>query len=159
MKEAIQRKPPSGAPEGTVWFGGPVDRFRITLRLTGEDLDPDRISALLGCAPTSAHRKGFPIFGREGARNAKTGQWHLTIDSRDGDEGDDVEDGIKALLERLPADPALWASLTSMYKVDIFCGLFLEADNRGFAVSAETSKLLSDRHLDIGFDVYFSPPE
>ena len=129
----------------------------ITLRLLGEELDPDRISALLGCAPARAHRKGFPIFGREGARNAKTGQWQLTIDSRDGDERDDVEDGIRALLERLPSDSGLWTSLTSMYKVDIFCGLFLEAENRGFPISAEISKLLSDRHLDIGFDMYFDP--
>jgi hypothetical protein len=30
-----------------VWFGGPVDRFSITLRINGDDLDPDEISALL----------------------------------------------------------------------------------------------------------------
>ncbi len=159
MMKPNERRPPSGAPEGLISFGGPVDRFQITLRLSGEQLDPDRISALFGCAPTRMHRKGLPISAREGAPIAKRAQWHLTIDSKDGDERNDVEDGIRTLLERLPSDPALWASLTSTYKVDIFCGLFLEADNRGFAISAETSKLLSDRHLNIGFDVYFDPPE
>jgi Domain of unknown function (DUF4279) len=141
-----------------IWFGGPVDKFVVTLRFSGEDLDPNRISALLGCAPTMARPKGAPISSREGAPLAKKGQWHLTIESKDGD-CDDVEDGIKALLARLPADPALWASLTSMYKADVFCGLFLETENRGFTVSAEISKTLSDRHLDIGFDIYFGPAE
>jgi hypothetical protein len=159
MMKRHERRPPSGAPDGTVWFGGPVDRFRVTLRLSGEELDPDQISALLCCAPTRAHRRGLPISAREGATIAKKGQWQLTIDSRDGDERDDVEDGVKALLERLPSDPGLWASLTSTYKVDIFCGLFLKSSNRGFEMSAEISKLLSDRYLNIGFDMYFDPPE
>jgi hypothetical protein len=83
----------------------------------------------------------------------------LTIDSKDCDESDDVEDGIRALLERLPSDPDLWASLTSAYEVDVFCGLFLDSSNRGFGLSAEVSKLLSDRHLNIGFDMYFGAPD
>jgi hypothetical protein len=159
MKEPVQRKPPSGAPEGTVWFGGPVDSSKITLRLSGEELDPDQITGILGCAPTLTHRRGLPISSHEGSHLARKGRWHLEIASRDLHGRDDVEDGIKALLEQLPSDLALWASLTSMYEVDVFCGLFLEADNRGFAVSAKTSKLLSDRHLNIGFDIYFDPPE
>jgi hypothetical protein len=153
-----ESRPPVCAPEGTVWFGGPVDRFRITLRLSGDDLDPERISELLGCAPTRAHRKGLPIFGQEGARNAKTGQWHLTIESRDGDEQGDLEDGIRALLERLPSDLDLWARLTNAYSADLFCGLFLQAENRGFGISAEISRLVAERHLNIGFDIYFDPP-
>jgi hypothetical protein len=44
-------------------------------------------------------------------------------------------------------------------KVDIFCGPFLESSNRGFGISPEVSKLLSDRYLDIGFDLYFDPPK
>ena len=157
MKKPITRKPPTGAPEGTVWFGGPVDRFRITLRIYGEELDPDRISALLGCTPTRAERKGIPISTRGGARIPKKGRWALEINSRDCDENDDVEDGIRMLLARLPSDRDLWVSLTSMYTVDVFCGLFLESSNRGFGISPEVSKLLSDRHLEIGFDLYFDP--
>ena len=40
MNKTISREPPEGAPEGTVWFGGPVDRWRVALRVYGEDLDP-----------------------------------------------------------------------------------------------------------------------
>jgi len=38
MKKAVSRKPPTGAPEGTMWFGGPVDRWRVALRVYGEEL-------------------------------------------------------------------------------------------------------------------------
>ena len=160
MKKSMARKPSSGAPEGTVWFGGCVDRFRITLRIHGEELDPDQVSALLGCAPTVAERKGVPICSPAGdTRIPKRGRWSLTIDSNDCGESDDVEDAIRMLLARLPSDPDLWASLTGKYAVDIFCGLFLASSNRGFSVSPEVSKLLSDRHIEIGFDVYFDQPK
>jgi len=147
MKKPISRKPPSGAPEGTVWFGGPVDRWKVALCVHGEELDPDRISALLGCEPTSAARRGDPF--------PRKGRWILRVESEKCGESDDVEDGIRMLLARLPSDGDLWVSLTGTYSVRVSCGLFLAASNRGFAISADVSKLLSDRNLEIAFNVYF----
>jgi hypothetical protein len=155
----ISHRPPEGAPEGTLWFGGPVDKFKITLRIYGEELDPDQISALFGCSPTAAERKGFPVSMGDGSRIANRGRWSLTIESKDCGERDDVEDGVKMLLARLPSDADLWAYLTSTFKVDVFCGLFMASSSRGFGISAEVSRLLTHRHLDIGFDLYFDPPE
>jgi hypothetical protein len=149
-KNKVSRQPPAGAPEGTIWFGGPVDRFKITLRIRGDELNFDRISALLGCRPTKT--------GKRGARAAKGSRWELSIESKDCDAQDDVEEGIKILLARLPSETALWTSLTTEYSVDLFCGLFMESSNRGFGISAETSRMLSDRHLEIGFDLYFDLP-
>ena len=90
MKKAISRKPPTGAPEGTTWFGGPVDRWKVELRIYGEELDPDRISGLLGCEPSSAARKGAPF--------PKKGRWILEINSKDCDESDEVDDGVRMRL-------------------------------------------------------------
>jgi hypothetical protein len=151
MKRAILRNPPSGAPEGTVWFGGPVDRWKVALRVFGEELDPDHISAMLGCEPSSAERRGNPF--------PKHGRWLLEVDSRDCGENDDVDDGIRMLLARLPSDTDLWVSLTSTYRIDISCGIFLEAANRGFGITAEVSSMLSDRNLEIGYDLYFDSPK
>jgi len=160
MKKPMARTPPSGAPEGTVWFGGPVDRFKVTLRIYGEDLDPDHISTFLGCGPTKSERKGVPASGPSGnARVPKRGRWSLTIDSRECSPTDNLEDGMKALLARLRSDPEVWASLTSRYEVDLFCGLFLTSSDRGFTLSPEVSQMLTDRKIEIGFDVYFDPPE
>jgi len=83
----------------------------------------------------------------------------LVIDSKDYGENDDVEDGIRILLAGLPSDIAVWLSLTSAYEADVFCGIFLESENRGFGISPEVSRLLSDRNLELGFDIYFKVPE
>lgn len=34
-----------------------VRRFRISLRIAGDDLDPDEVTSLLGIAPCFAYRK------------------------------------------------------------------------------------------------------
>jgi len=116
------------------------------LRVYGEELDPDRISALLGCEPSSAALKGNPF--------PRKGRWILEIDSKDCDENDDVDEGVRMLLARLPSDPKVWASLASIHSVDVFCGLFITSHNRGFGITPEVSRLLSDRGLQIGFDLY-----
>ena len=134
MKKAVSRKPPTGAPEGTTWFGGPVDRWKVALRVYGEELDPDGISALLGCEPSSAARSGTPF--------PKKGRWIYEIESKDCDENDDVDDGVRMLLARLPSDPDVWASLANTYSVDVFCGLFITSPKRGFGISTEVSRLL-----------------
>ena len=147
-------QPPKGAPEGTVWFGGPVDRCKVTLRVYGDELDLDSISAMLGCAPTSAEKKGTPIPTEDGsARVARRGRWSLSITSEECGEWD-VDEVIIALVKRLPTDMTIWRDLTRTYRVDLFCALFMEARNRGFGLSAETCKVLADRNLEIGFDIY-----
>jgi hypothetical protein len=137
------RQPPSGAPEGTVWFGGPVDRLKITLRIVDDNLDPEQITSILKYPPT----------------HSKRGHWALSIDSKDYEGGEiELEEGLKILLRKLPSDAKLWRSLTTKYHVDIFCGLFIESSNRGFGLTANVLKMLSHRNLEIGFDLYFDTP-
>jgi hypothetical protein len=152
-KRPVSRLPPVGAPEGTSWFGGPVDRFRITLRIRGEDLDPAVISVLLACEPTQAEKKATVRQSGTDSRIAKPGRWALTIESKECG-GADIGAGIGILLGRLSGDLDLWATLAKTYAVDIFCGLFLAARNRGFELPDHVSRMLSERHLSIGFDIY-----
>jgi hypothetical protein len=95
-------------------------------------------------------RSGRADLFRRGSRIPPGGRWPFTIESKSLRESDDVEDGSRRLSERLPSDPELWASLTRLYQVEVFYGLFLAISNRGFGLSAEVSRLLADRHLDIG---------
>jgi len=41
----------ASAPEGTQWFGGPVDCSRLSLRVGDAGVDREEISALLGHPP------------------------------------------------------------------------------------------------------------
>jgi hypothetical protein len=140
----LRPQPPKGAPEGTVWFGGPVDRCRVTLRVSSDDLDPDAVSKILGCEPSKARKKREPF---------RTGQWSLSLTSDECGEWA-VEEVVTALLKKLPDDLGIWHSLHESYEVDLFCGLFMEAANRGFVLSPETCKRLVERGLEIGFDIY-----
>ena len=38
-----------------------VDQIQVALRVFGESLEPDEVSALLGTQPSEAHRKGDPM--------------------------------------------------------------------------------------------------
>src|SRR4051794_22619235 len=146
---------PTGAPEGTVWFGGPVDRFKMTLRIASEVLEPDQITAMFGRSATKSRRKGDPVNDSPGAAmQAKKARWSLSVDS-DACGNGDVEDGIKMLLDGLPADLGVWDRLNEVCDMDLFCGLFFEAENRGFGLSVVVCRMLAERHVAVGFDVYF----
>ena len=67
---------PIRKPEIVGEAGGLVDESRLTLGIHGEDLDPDEISRLLGCAPTSCHRRGDAR--RSGPPWARGGGYYLS---------------------------------------------------------------------------------
>jgi len=146
------REPPRGAPPGTVWFGGPVDKCDVALWIRGDDLVPDEITTLLGHPPSSSSAKGATIVNSKGEqlRTARTGTWSLSIESR----VDDVEDVILELLGRLPEEPSLWLQLSRRYRTYVNCALFLDCWNRGFELSPEACQALSARYLTVGFDIY-----
>ena len=148
-----QAGPPRGAPEGTQWFGGPVDRCKATLRIFGEGMNPDEVTAVLGVNPTHTRNPRFPI--QHHIDNF--GNWSLTLSSEDEGMPSEVEQVIDNLIRRLPNDPDVWRQLTQRFKVDVFVGLFLYADNRGFELSPVACKWVSDLGIKIGFDIYFDP--
>lgn len=145
------RSPPKGAPDGTVWFGGPVDSASVSLRIVGQDLDPLEISMLLGCEPTEAARTGDTLTRPNGrTRLVSKGFWRL----RSERQATDLADQIESLLAKLTKDIAVWQSLTERFDVDLFCGLFLDATNRGVSLPAHLLTALGERRLRIGFDIY-----
>jgi hypothetical protein len=70
---------PIQQPEIIGEAGGLVDESRLTLGVHGDDLDPDEISRLLGCAPTSSPR-------RDDARRSgppwPKGGWLLSVEAK-----------------------------------------------------------------------------
>ena len=138
----------NSAPEGTVWFGGPVDRSKVSLRIFGDNLNPDEISELLKSKPSASWKKGDVI---KGTTIARTGRWSL--DSNLSDEMD-LEEKVWDILKRLSSDEKVWHSITTKHNVDLFCGVFLETDNRGFGLSVSLMRELSRLGIEIGFDIY-----
>ncbi len=149
---------PEGAPEGTVWFGGPIEWFSIALRIVGDDLVPDEITQLLKCRPDDATEKGKPIYRPDGAimRIARGGAWSLDLKPEDTDEWDCGE-AMLELLARLPSDIDVWKSLSARFKIDFFVGLTLRSTNNGFSLSPGVMRSLADRGIEAGFDICYDP--
>ncbi|MHB8923606.1 MAG: DUF4279 domain-containing protein, partial [Thermoleophilia bacterium] len=84
-------------------------------------------------------------------RVARTGSWRLHGDLPEKTE---LEEQVRDLLSKVTNDLAIWNSLAKEFKIDIFCGVFLEDWNRGFDLSPQVLKMLSERGITIRFDIY-----
>lgn len=129
-----------------------------SLRFFGDDLDPDELTLLLGHQPTNSERKGQEIVGKitGSKRMARSGGWRLSAERR---EPGDLDAQISEVLGQLTDDMSIWQDLTSRFRADVFCGLFMEEGNEGISLSNETLQRLAERGLTIDFDIYGSSDE
>mmetsp|Transcript_29352 Transcript_29352/g.57150 ORF Transcript_29352/g.57150 Transcript_29352/m.57150 type:complete len:139 (-) Transcript_29352:512-928(-) len=126
-----------------------------SLRFFGDDLDPDELTRLLGCQPTKSERKGEERVGKVTGRKriARSGGWRLKAERR---EPGDFDAQISEILDQLTDDMSIWQDLTSRFRADVFCGLFMKEGNEGISLSNETLQRLAERGLTIDFDIYDS---
>src|SRR5258708_14612907 len=145
---------PLGGDEGEPQWelaGGQVDRLRVSLRVTGEDLDPDQVSILLGVRPTFAARRGDMRSTRGAAVRQHIGVWAFEM----GTSSEwTLQDFIGALLDRIPAPLAAWRRLREEYEVDLFCGLFVEEWNPGTGLSRGIPERIPARRFSLSLDIY-----
>jgi hypothetical protein len=130
-----------------------LQRSVVTLRIGGDDLVPEEITALLGVSPTDAVVKGQEIVGRKTGRVriAKSGLWRLHAADR---EPEDMDGQIQEILSQMTADLAIWKSIASRFQIDLFCGLFLRVSNEGLTLSPESLYALGARGIEMGLDIY-----
>jgi hypothetical protein len=140
-------------PRVVAIVGGPADESSATLALYGDELDPDAVTTLLGCAPTRAHRKGDRR--REKSVPATTGAWLLRVESRAPDGPGEL---IERLLSRFPPDPAFWIAVTAQYTLQIRIGVHTKG-NFGFHVSPPVLAAIATTGAELAFDVYLYPDE
>ena len=131
--------------------GGEVDKTSVSLRVFGDDLEPDQISLLMGCQPTQSCRKGDTCGHGKFQRIEKTGKWLLHADEA---KAATLDAQINSLLDRLTGDLTAWRELNSHYRVDLFCGLFLENLNRGTTLTGQTLQRMAERGIPLGLDIY-----
>ena len=130
-----------------------INKTVASLRITGEDLDPEEISSMLGQSSDYAQKKGDEIMGRNTGlvRVAKFGMWQLAAP---GSEPGDLDSQISHILGKLTDDLSVWNQLAVKYDIDIFCGLFMEKENEGLCISPESLASLGERGIELGLDIY-----
>jgi hypothetical protein len=127
-----------------------IARTRASLRVLGDTLEPEEVSALLGRPPTRQRRKGDKIEGKSEA-TAPTGAWILDSNLSERVE---LEEHVEVLLGSLSNDMDEWSSLTDRFSASMHCSLFLDQYNEGFELSPRVTRALADRGIVIAFDIY-----
>jgi hypothetical protein len=124
----------------------------------GDDLRPEEITRLLGCAPTKSQRKDevirHPKSGKE--RVARIGMWSLEAADR---VPSDPDAQVAEILAKLSPDLEVWRSITSSFRVDVFFGLFMKEWNEGLSLAPTTMVALGSRGIEADFDIYGPLPE
>jgi hypothetical protein len=130
-----------------------ISRSTVSIRLFGVKLDPEYLTQCLGCSPTSAAKTGEKITKPNGkTRIVKMGFWHLAYGASDAVI---LEEKIELLFGKLTDNLDVWKEITeSAEGADLFCGLFIDRWNEGFILSPSIMRKISDRNLEIDFDIY-----
>ena len=130
--------------------GRDIDRLEIELRVTGDDLDPERITRMLGANPTLAARKGEEMDLHGVPVVQRTGIWSYSLPASPEWE---LSDAIDTLLEQLPADPALWESIAGWADVAVVCGLYVHDIDRSADIEPDTLARLAERRLALRIEI------
>lgn len=128
-----------------------LETTTAALRLWGDDLDSDAVTALLGCAPSRARRRGDVRSGTGQNHVAKTGSWQIKASDR---AGGDLDGQVAELLAKVTGDLSVWRALNDRYRCDLFCGLFVGSGNDMVYLLAATSRMVGERGLELVFDIY-----
>ena len=124
----------------------------VSLRIFGDALRPDEITALLGAKPSLCYCKGDLLSTRSGTEfRRKTGMWSLIAEVR---TAENVDEQVGEIFAQLPLEISVLSDLSEKFKVELFCGLFMNAWNEGLSLNISTLRALAERGVEIGFDVY-----
>jgi hypothetical protein len=133
-----------------------IKKSTATLRIFGDDLDPQNITQMLGAPPTQGWfkgEKGKHIAGPKAGdvRIAKTGMWRLEALDR---EPANIDAQIWEIFNQVTTDLTVWQAITEKYCVDLFCGLFMNKSNDSLEISPHSLAALGERGIQICFDIY-----
>ena len=134
-----------------------VSKSTASLRIHGDDLDPEEVSFLLGAKPTfSVPKNGFHNYPPGRGRLARTGVWRITTGYA---RPADLDTQVQGILARLTDDLAVWEHLSKRHRMDVFCGLWLQDENEMLSIAPRTLKELGERNITLELDIYFEPDD
>lgn len=136
-------------------MGGPIEWFSAALNISGDDLIPEQVTALLGAAPTRSQTKGVPLLRDDGSfrYTPQSGRWIRELKPRQTDEWD-ITEVVYLLFEGLSQDLAIWNAVGALAILRVSLGLSLPASNREFQLDPPVFRFLADRGVSVWFDIY-----
>lgn len=135
------------------------DYFSVSFRIIGDDLEPDKITLLLGIKPDIAHKKGDSSTGKSKSGKIinytpfKFGLWCINSKL---DKYDRLQDHMLNILERIePKKDVLVKLANEGFKMDFYCGYFFSTkDQAGISINNELLKRIAELGIDLGINLY-----
>ena len=128
-----------------------------SLRVLGDDLDPDEVTAALGKQPDVASRRGDRMPTRSGReRVVRRGRWSVEVNRR---SPGNLDAQVAELLAGTTENLDVWRGITARYDAEIFCDLFLDEANQGLMISPATLRMLGERGISLDLDIYYAGPD
>jgi hypothetical protein len=130
-----------------------IPRSAVSLRIIGDSLDPEEITAALQIQPSNATRKGQTVVHEGISGKAPTGVWLFKL--QDG-QVNEIDDQIRLILSMISGNLETWQHLSERFTTELFVGVFLTSRNQGFEISPSTMKAIIEKKLRIAFDIYYT---
>jgi len=135
------------------------DYFSVSLRIANDDLEPSKVTELLGMKPNLAHKKGDPNTGKAKSGKIiyfspfKTGLW--VIDSN-LDRHCRLHEHLSNLLERLEPHKEKLAELRKDgFGLDFFCGHFFADEHQpGYSLPNDVLLKMGALGIDLNMCLY-----
>jgi len=132
-----------------------IPRYRVSLRLQGDELDPHAVSELLDLEAETIGVKGAPRLGKNGRTYApfKTNFW---VSSREFGPALDFDDQVQALFATLGDRVRVLKDLCAREGIEgeLFCGFFSAGRCTGDVISPKTIQLIADAELALNLHLY-----
>ena len=134
-----------------------IAQTKACLRIFGDDLNPDEVSEMLAASPTQSARKGA-VRGGQSQRQyiEKSGSWRFKVPDK---QPGNLDAQIQQIFASLTSDISVWSDLSSRFRIDIFCGLFMDAGNEGLEICPGTLQAMGQRGVTMSLDVYDPTPD
>jgi hypothetical protein len=129
-----------------------LQRAAVSVSISGDDLVPSEITALLGEAPALGVCKGEVFLASHGKHiEAQTGKW---LFGGQWESPSDLDRQITSIFSALTEDIAVWNEVTSRFECYLSVGGYFHDWTGGMTLQPSTMRLLVERNLAIDFDLY-----
>jgi len=125
----------------------------VSLRILGDDVDPEAITLEMGMSPDQFHRKG-DVHGTRSPVVRKHGYWTITS-SKHIAASDDTNDHIQWLVAAVaPKLDRLATYKGRGWRVDIWIGIHTSVGHGGPTLRPDVLAQLAALGLDVNLDLY-----
>lgn len=126
-----------------------------TFRLTGDRLDPEVVTRMLGTPPSDAGKRGEPR-PRDPTRVHRTGAWSLESSAVLSEMDDHLDDHLRWLLDQIEPHARQLEDVVAEQDLvaEFWCVVLMESANVDFELQPETIGRVAALDATLRLDVY-----